>query len=119
MIDRKTAAGECGFQLDYQIDEPAGKVWRAISSPEFVEKWLPREDLADPEAAAVTPGEEVSYRMRDKAPPFLESMVTFRIAPNPAGGTALRIIHEVTDDRLTRLTRAAANNNGRVVMLAA
>lgn len=118
MNDGKTAHQD-GLALDYQIDEPAEKVWRAISDPALVENWLPRDDLADPEATAVRPGEEVSYRMRDSDPPFLESIVTFRIAPNPAGGTTLRIIHRPSDDRLARRTKAAANNNGRIVMLAA
>jgi len=118
MNDRKTEGQKRGFELEYQIDEPTEKVWRAISIPEFRENWLPREALAAPDAASVTPGEEVSYRMRDSVPPFLESTVTFRIAPNPAGGTSLRIIHEPTDVRLDRMTRAA-NNNNLIVMLAA
>lgn len=105
--------------LDYRIEAPAEKVWRAISDPALVASWLPREDLADPDATAVTPGEEVSYRMRDSDPPFLESIVTFSIAPNPLGGTTLRIIHRPSDERLARLTKAAANNDGGVVMLAA
>ncbi len=67
----------------------------------------------------MTPGEEVIYRMRDDVPPFLESTVTFRISPNSAGGTSLRIIHEPTDVRFDRMTRAAANNNNPIVMLAA
>ena len=118
MNDGSTAIHD-GLALDYRIDAPAEKVWRAISEPALVENWLPREDLADREATAVTPGEEVSYRMRDSDPPFLESIVTFRIAPDPAGGTNLRIIHRPSDDRLASPTRAAANNNGRVIMLAA
>jgi uncharacterized protein YndB with AHSA1/START domain len=119
MTDGKTEERKRGFELEYQIDEPAEKVWRAISIPAFRENWLPREALAAPDATSVTPGEEVVYRMRDSAPPFLESTVTFRIAPNAAGGTSLRIIHEPTDVRFDRATRAAANNNDPIVMLAA
>jgi uncharacterized protein YndB with AHSA1/START domain len=120
MNDRKSEDRMRGFELEYQIEEPTEKVWRAISIPEFRESWLPQEDLAAPDAASFTPGEEVVYRMRDSEPPFLESTVTFRIAPNPAGGTSLRIIHEPTDIRFDRMTRAAANNNnGPIVMLAA
>lgn len=119
MNDEKTKEPKTGIALEYELDEPPQKVWRAISIPEFRESWLPKEALADPEATSVTPGEEVRYRMRDNAPPFLESTVTFRITPNATGGTSLRIIHELTDMRFDRMTRAAGNNNSPPLMLAA
>ena len=107
------------IELEYELNEPPQKVWRAISVPEFLENWLPKEALADPKAASVTPDEEISYRMRDSTPPFLESTVTFRIAPNAKGGTNLRIIHELTDVKFDRMTKAAANNNSPSLMYAA
>jgi len=115
----KTEEQKNGIELEYELDEPPQKVWRAISIPEFREHWLPKEALADPEADSVTPGEEIRYRMRDSAPPFLESTVTFRIAPNAAGGTSLRIIHELTGVRFDRMATTAANNNSLPFMLAA
>lgn len=108
-----------GIELEYDLNEPPQKVWRAVSTPELRESWLPREALADPQAISITPGEEVRYRLRDDAPPFLESIVTFRIAPNANGGTSLRIIHELDDARLRQAERAAANNNSLTVMCAA
>ncbi len=119
MNDDKTEKQRNGIALEYELNEPPQKVWRAISIPEFRESWLPKEALADPEATSVTPGEEVRYRMRDNTPPFLESTVTFRIAPNATGGTSLRIIHELTDTRSDRMTRAAENSNSPPLMLAA
>ena len=119
MTERKAADQGKGIELEYQIDEPPHKVWRAISIPEFRETWLPKEALADPDATSLTPGQEVRYRMRESDPPFLESEVIFRIAPNATGGTSLRIIHELADARLDRMTRAAANNNSLPLMLAA
>jgi uncharacterized protein YndB with AHSA1/START domain len=119
MSDGKTNEQDNGIELEYQLDAPPHKVWRAISIPEFRERWLPQDALADPEATSVTPGREISYKMRDDAPPFLESTVTFRIAPSQNGGTNLRIIHEPTDARLTRITRAAANSNSPPLMRAA
>ncbi|MGH6614713.1 SRPBCC family protein [Sphingomonas sp.] len=119
MTDRKTDDHDKGIELEYEIDEPPHKVWRAISIPEFRENWLPKEALADPEATSLTPGHEVRYRMRESDPPFLESVVTFRIAPNATGGTSLRIIHQLADVRFGRMTRAAANNNSLPLMLAA
>ncbi|MGY5775836.1 SRPBCC family protein [Rhizobium sp. LEGMi135b] len=107
------------IELQYEFSEPPQKVWRAISTPELRENWLPKEALADPEAISVTPGEEVRYRLRDDAPPFLESTVTFKISSTASGGTSLRIIHELDDVRLREAERAAANNNGLTVMRAA
>lgn len=107
------------LELAYDVDAAPQKVWRAISVPAFREAWLPAGALADPQPTAVTPGEAVTYRMREAGPPFLESTVTFRIAPNEAGGTCLRIIHEPARARFDGMTRAAANGNDRPVRLAA
>lgn len=103
---------------EYDLDAEPEKVWRAISLEEYREKWLASSALADPEAVSTKPGEEVSYRMRDDEPPFLESVVTFRIVPNQAGGTILRIIHEVADLGTARAPKAA-NSNDPSLMLAA
>ncbi|MGF6178225.1 SRPBCC family protein [Ensifer sp. 4252] len=108
-----------GIELEFDVDEPPHKVWRAISIPEFRESWLPQGALADPEAITITPGQQVRYRLSDDAPPFLESTVTFTIAPNESGGTCLRIIHELTDMRIDRMTRNTANNNDPPLMSAA
>lgn len=119
MNDLNIHARKPGLEFEYEFDEPPQKVWRAVSTPELRENWLPKEALADPEAISMTPGEEVRYRLRDDSPPFLESTVTFRIAPNANGGTSLRIIHELDDARLRRAEKAAANSNGFSVMRAA
>jgi uncharacterized protein YndB with AHSA1/START domain len=119
MSDSKIGNRETAIELEYEIDEPPHKVWRAISVPEFRETWLPKEALAEPEACSLVPGHEVRYRMRESAPPFLESVVTFRIAPNATGGTSLRIIHELADVEFDRVTGSAANTNSLSFMLAA
>lgn len=105
--------------FEYELDAPVHKVWRAISHPTFREKWLPNAVLADAEPVSSTPGEEICYRMRDDAPPFLESMVTFRISPNADGGVRLRIIHRLVDARLQQEPLPAANNNRPCLMRAA
>ncbi|WP_105441294.1 SRPBCC domain-containing protein [Neorhizobium sp. T25_13] len=119
MTDQMTKVQESGFEQHYDLDAPPEKVWRAISISEFREKWLPKDMLADPEPVSVTPGERVRYRLRDGTPPFLESFVTFAIAPNAAGGTSLRILHELTGTTIERLSRAVANANSPPLMLAA
>lgn len=95
--------------LEYSLDAPPEKVWRALSIPELREQWLPTGDLAQAEPLATTPGEAVSYRLRDDRPPFLESVVTLQIVPDAGGGSLLRIIHQLD----------AANDGPTTVMCAA
>lgn len=99
--------------FEYQLDAPPEKVWRALSIPAFRERWLP----AEVEALSGVPGEEMRYRLREDEPPFLESVVTFQLAPNE-GGTELRIIHSLTDARLIE-TPAPANSNQPLMLRAA
>lgn len=105
--------------LDCEFDASSEAVWRAVSDPELRERWLPTKDLADAEPLRVVPGEEIRYRMREEAPPFLESVVTFRLSPGAAGGTRLMIVHDLTDLRLARSAVTPANSNCHTVMLAA
>ncbi|MDF1793484.1 MAG: SRPBCC domain-containing protein [Thalassobaculaceae bacterium] len=105
--------------LDYDLDASVETVWRAISSPDVREKWLPAGDLAETDPIHAVPGEEVRYLMREETPPYLESMVTFRIAPGPGGGTRLTIIQDLTDARLPGRMLMAANTDRGPVMRAA
>ena len=65
--------------------------------------------LAQAEPLATTPGEAVSYRLRDDQPPFLESVVTLQIVPDAGGGSLLRVIHrlDAVNDGPTMMMRAA------------
>jgi uncharacterized protein YndB with AHSA1/START domain len=99
--------------FECQLDAPPEKVWRALSIPAFRERWLP----AQVEALSSVPGEEMRYRLREEEPPFLESVVTFQLAPSE-GGTELRIIHSLTDARLIE-TPAPANSNQPLMLRAA
>jgi len=119
MSDTKVQEQTKDMVLDYELDAPPEKVWRAISNPALREKWLPKRELADAAPVSSTPGKEVRYRMRDDEPPFLESIVTFQVSPNAAGGTRLRIIHGLVAAKLMRQTLQAANSNWRCLMRAA
>src|SRR5579871_1779443 len=98
--------------FDYELDAPLEKVWRALSIAAFREKWLPGLAPADAEPLSSTPCEEISYRLRDDEPPFLDSVVTFQVGPNADGGTRLRIIHGLLGARSPLKPPQAANNNG-------
>ena len=66
--------------LEYDLDAPPEKVWRAVASPALRSRWLPQSELAESEPVSSVKGEEICYRVREAEPPFLESSVTFRIA---------------------------------------
>lgn len=119
MSQTRTARPPEGIVLEFQLAAPPEKVWRAISTPELRERWLPAGDLAAADPVFSAPGEAVRYRMRDPAPPFLESLVTFELRPGEAGGTCLRIVHDLADARLRREKPAAANANRAPLMRAA
>jgi len=116
MNDRTSDPKARGLVLEYDLDAPPEKVWRAISIPAFRERWLPDGQLADAVPVSTVPGAEIRYRMRDDEPPYLESLVAFQLRPNDAGGTTLRIVHGLDD---ARLKPQAGNDNGRVLMRAA
>lgn len=119
MTDDTTTTRPDKLVLEYNLDAPVEKVWRAVSIADFRKNWLPEDTLSDPTPSIVTPGRQVRYRMRDSEPPFLESLVTFAVDPAEGGGTVLRIVHDLTDARGMSVPKAAANNNGPVMMLAA
>ena len=108
---------DASLVLEYDLDAPPEKVWRAVTIPALRERWLPDADLAGAEPESSVAGEEVRYRLRDSEPPFRESHVTFRIEPNEAGGTTFRIIQEACSNR--RIQPQPANTNNRCLMRAA
>jgi hypothetical protein len=112
---REEPEAEAEIALEYELDAPPEKVWRAIAVAAFRERWLPQADLAEPEPIASIPGVEARYRMREEGAPFPESTVTFRIEPGPQGGALLRIIHRIEGDA----RRSGANDNLRPMSLAA
>lgn len=101
---------EIGLEETHEFAEPPERVWRALTTPALREHWLPGNALASPEPVSVTPGQDVSYRMREEGPPFLESTVTFRLEPSETGGTRVRIVHELTDTRRLRQVQPANGN---------
>ena len=47
MSDTQASQSGANLVLDYELDAPPDKVWRAISIPELREHWLPEKHLAD------------------------------------------------------------------------
>ncbi len=89
-----------GTQLVFEcaLEAPPEKVWRALSIPEYLERWL-KPGVAGAELAVVTSEENKSltYRWRDSGAGAIvgaeDSMVTFEITPTSDGGTWFRLTH--------------------------
>ena len=109
-MTRKTDAS---INLTYELEAAPSKVWRALTVPEYVSRWLKRPAGKDdaPEKTTLEPPFElhlisadpdtrVRYRIRDND---AISVVTFQIGANGTGGTTFSIVHE--------LAMSAANGN--------
>ena len=118
MSDEVTEPQTQRLVLEFDFDDKPEKVWRAVALEQYRRAWLAEDAPAASDLLSEIPGQEVSYRMRDDEPPFLVSVVTFRISPNQTGGTNLRIIHEIADRRFDGELKAA-NGNGQTQLLAA
>jgi len=101
------------IELEYRLDAPPEKVWRAISTPTLRQQWLPNSLLASAEPMSATPNQELRLRMRDDQPPYLESTVLFQIRPDRGDGSVLKIVHTLDD------VRTAANDADAQLMCAA
>jgi len=55
------------LELEYRLDAPPEKVWRAISIPTLRQQWLPDNLLATAEPLSATPNQELRLRMAQKA----------------------------------------------------
>lgn len=77
--------------LDFDLPEPPQKVWRALTEPDTLARWLaPAPASFDAAPLDQEPGRRVSYRWRDGE--AFDGVVTFSIALNAVGGTRLTIV---------------------------
>ena len=126
------------LSFDYELEAPPAKVWRALTIPEFIEKWLPAQvadqtrGTSEPQgderlpSAPVSlrllesdPGRSVRYLWREAAGPHTASIVTFRISPNDSGGTRFRVVHERTASARGFVAKRPASRQGPRLLLAA
>jgi uncharacterized protein YndB with AHSA1/START domain len=85
--------------FDMAIDEPPQKLWRALTEPAIVERWLAPLDTKareerngqSCELVSAEPNRSASYIWRD--PEAGESMVTFAISERVDGFSRLSIVH--------------------------
>ena len=81
--------------VDTDLDEPPEKVWRVLTEPELLDRWL-AEAKEKAEVIEAEPRERLrwSWRERDDAGALVESDVTVTLTPTIGGGTRLRLVHD-------------------------
>lgn len=100
------------------LDAPPEKVWRALTIPEYLERWL--KPAKSDELAVVTAEENrsLTYRWRESGQGAIvgleDSLVTFDLTPTADGGTWFKLTHAPIV-----LPVAANNNTPATMMLAA
>ncbi|MBU1306043.1 MAG: SRPBCC domain-containing protein [Alphaproteobacteria bacterium] len=106
-----------GVVFECLLDAPPEKVWRALTIPAYLRRWLrPREDV---ELAVVSAEENrsLTYRWRESGQGAVlgveDSLVTFELSPGEAGGTWFKLTHA------PMAVPVAANGNAANAMLLA
>jgi uncharacterized protein YndB with AHSA1/START domain len=99
------------------LDAPPEKVWRALTIPQYLERWLKPEGALDLSVLSAEENRSLSYRWHEEgqgcAPAGEDSVVTFELSPTDDGGTWFRLTH-------APLTiPAAANSNSPSPLLMA
>ncbi|WP_137152368.1 SRPBCC domain-containing protein [Devosia sp. FKR38] len=100
------------------LDAPPEKVWRALTIPEYLKRWLrPTEEL-DLSVVTAEENRSLTYRWRESGAGAVvgaeESLVTFELTPTSDGGTWFRLTHAPL-----ALPVAANSNGAPALMLAA
>lgn len=129
-------AHQAVLTFEYELDAPLAQVWRALTIPEYVVRWLvappvefesgsdERRDALQPRPRSLRlldaePNRCVRYGWSEEVSPFLESVVTFRLNPNENGGTTFSIVHELGVTAKASASPIAANVNRPKLLLAA
>lgn len=108
--------GAMAFEFD--LEAAPDKVWRALTVPALLARWLPLEARApgldrkvETTLIESDPPNRVSWRWRVAGEE--DDLVTFTLTPNGSGGTALKLIHM----RHAFVLPAPANGNAVMMVL--
>ena len=91
MTDTDALVFECA------LDAPPEKVWRALTIPEYLERWLKPADDIDLAVVTAEENKSLTYRWREAGQGAIvgmeDSLVTFELTPTTDGGTWFRLTH--------------------------
>jgi uncharacterized protein YndB with AHSA1/START domain len=103
----KSEGQEDEVRFETELDAPPEKVWRALTVPEFVARWLAPGDIrpqeghvfrlkgedgpVECEVIEASRPQALTYSWREEGGPG--SLVSFHLAATDAGGTRLTIVH--------------------------
>ena len=110
MTDTDALVFECA------LDAPPEKVWRALTIPEYLERWLKPERQVDLAVVTAEENKSLTYRWREAGQGAIlgmeDSLVTFELTPTTNGGTWFRLTHA------PMAVPGAANSNAPMMMAA-
>ena len=110
MTDTDALVFECA------LDAPPEKVWRALTIPEYLERWLKPDKDLDLSVVTAEENKSLTYRWREAGQGAIlgmeDSLVTFELTPTTNGGTWFRLTHA------PMAVPVAANSNEPMMMAA-
>ena len=112
MTDTDAVVFECA------LDAPPEKVWRALTIPEYLERWLKPDKDLDLSVVTAEENKSLTYRWREAGQGAIvgmeDSLVTFELSPMTDGGTWFKLTHAPVT-----VPVAANSNVAGVTMMAA
>jgi uncharacterized protein YndB with AHSA1/START domain len=115
MMNAETPKRSEAVLLECELEAPPEKVWRALTEPALLARWLLPIQDAQPESGgrlafagaaeglapridcrvlAAEPPRRLSYAWRGSEDGEGESVVTLELTESPAGGTRLKLVHD-------------------------
>jgi uncharacterized protein YndB with AHSA1/START domain len=79
------------------LDAPPEKVWRALTIPEYLKRWLKPKQSIDLAVVTAEENRSLTYRWRESGQGAIvgaeDSLVTFELTPMLDGGTWFKLTH--------------------------
>ncbi|MET3924928.1 SRPBCC domain-containing protein [Devosia sp. 2618] len=110
MTDTEALVFEC------ELDAPPEKVWRALTIPEYLARWIKPDQNIDLAVVTSEENRSLTYSWREAGQGAIvgaeDSLVTFELTPTNDGGTWFRLTHEPVT------VPSAANSNQTMLLVA-